>query len=132
VIIGGTKKMLVFDDVKSIDKLTVYDSGIEVKTSDTYGDYEFKVRTGDIHIPYIPFEDSLLASLEHFADCVKNKRPSRSSPAQAVRVIEILERAQACLDLLDNQIKEEPRTQKKAENHAFSDYVTEFLSGQAI
>jgi predicted dehydrogenase len=98
VIIGGTKKMLVFDDVKAIDKLTIYDSGIEVKTSDTYGEYEYKVRTGEIRIPYIPFEDSLLASLEHFADCVRTKKPSRSSPAQAVRVIETLERACACLE----------------------------------
>ncbi len=97
MIIGGTKKMLVFDDVKSIDKLTVYDSGIEVTPAPVYGDYEFRVRTGDINIPYIPFADSLLASIEHFAECVEKGRLSRSSHLQAIRVIETLERAQALL-----------------------------------
>ncbi|MDR2909059.1 MAG: Gfo/Idh/MocA family oxidoreductase [Oscillospiraceae bacterium] len=94
MIIGGTKKMLVFDDVKSIDKLTVYDSGIEVTPAETYGEYEYKVRAGDIHIPFIGFEDSLLASVGHFAECVENNVLSRSSHLQAIRVIEILEQAQ--------------------------------------
>ncbi|MDR2940322.1 MAG: Gfo/Idh/MocA family oxidoreductase [Clostridiales bacterium] len=98
MIIGGTKKMVLFDDVKSIDKLTVYDSGIEVNASDIYGDYEYKVRTGDIQIPYIEQEDSLFNSLDHFALCVEKNMPSRSSPLQAIRVIETLERAQICLE----------------------------------
>jgi predicted dehydrogenase len=95
IMIGGTRKMLVFDDVKTIDKLTVYDSGIEIVPADVYGEYEFKVRTGDIHIPFLPFEDSLQSSVSYFADCVEAGKQSRSSPAQAIRVIEILEKALA-------------------------------------
>jgi predicted dehydrogenase len=98
IIIGGTKKMLVFDDVKLIDKLTIYNSGIEVNRAEQYGEYEYKVRTGDIFIPYIEFEDSVLASVEHFVACAKSGKPSLSSPAQAIRVIEILERAQGMLE----------------------------------
>ena len=94
IVIGGTKKMLVFDDMKSVDKLTIYDQGIVQKEdTDEYGLYEFKVRTGDMHIPYIPHEDSLRNSIEHFADCVVNGTPSKSGPEQAMRVVNILDKA---------------------------------------
>lgn len=47
VMIGGTKKMLIFDDMRLVDKLTIYDQGIVKKDKgDEYGAYEFKVRTG--------------------------------------------------------------------------------------
>jgi predicted dehydrogenase len=93
IIIGGTKKMLIFDDVKTIDRLTIYDSGIEIAPTDIYGAYEFRVRTGDIHIPHLEFRDSLLASIEAFADSVNTGVQSITGPTQASRVIEILERA---------------------------------------
>lgn len=80
-MIGGTKKMLIFDDMRLVDKLTIYDQGIVKKDKgDEYGAYEFKVRTGDILVPYIPHEDALRNSVEHFADCVENGRPSLSGP----------------------------------------------------
>lgn len=96
-LIGGTKKMVIFDDVRLDDKLRVYDSGIDVKQGSSYGEYEFKTRTGDIYIPYIANEDSLLNSLEHFASCVQNGTESLSGPAQSMRVMKVLEQAQEML-----------------------------------
>lgn len=96
IVIGGTKKMLVFDDVRSVDKLAIYDQGIIHRgPDDEYGPYEFKVRTGDMMAPYIPFEDSLLHSIEHFIDCANKNIPSLSGPEQAVRVVKILDQALA-------------------------------------
>lgn len=93
-MIGGTKKMLIFDDMRLVDKLTIYDQGIVQKDSgDAYGAYEFKVRTGDILVPFIPHEDALRNSVEHFADCVQNGHPSLSGPEQALRVTKILDAA---------------------------------------
>lgn len=96
--IGGTKKMLVFDDVKMDDKLYIYDSGIDVKQGDIYGEYEFKTRVGDIYVPHIPFEDSLQNSLEHFAECIEEKKESLSGPEQSLRVMKVLECAQKKLE----------------------------------
>ena len=94
VMIGGTKKMLIFDDMRRVDKLTIYDQGIIKKEKgDEYGAYEFKVRTGDILVPFIPHEDALRNSVEHFADCVQSGRPSLSGPEQALRVTKILDAA---------------------------------------
>lgn len=92
-VIAGTKKMVIFDDVKT-DKLTIYDSGIEVVQGTVYGEYEYKTRIGDIFIPHIENEDSLQNSLEHFALCVNDHEESLSGPAQCLRVMKILEWAQ--------------------------------------
>jgi len=96
-LIGGTKKMVIFDDVKPDDKLTIYDCGINVTPGSEYGEYEYKTRTGDIFMPHIPFEDALQNSLEHFAYCVENKEDSLSGPNQSLRVMDILEKAQNML-----------------------------------
>ena len=99
LVIGGTKKMLLFDDVKIVDKLSIYDQGI-IQRGNEYGAYEFKVRTGDMTAPYIPHEDALRNSIEHFADCVNTGVDSVTGPEQALRVVRILDRA------LENMRKE--------------------------
>lgn len=95
MIIAGTKKMVVFDDMKAVEKLMIYDNGIEVISpkNQEYKDYAIKVRTGDLFVPFIPDEDSLQNSLEHFIDCVTFGRKSISGPQQAIRIIRILEKA---------------------------------------
>ena len=95
-LIGGTKKMVIFDDV-STDKLHIYDSGINVEQGNSYGEYEYKTRTGDIYVPHIENEDSLQNSLEHFAMCVKTGTESLSGPTQSLRVMKVLEKAQELL-----------------------------------
>ncbi len=97
MVVAGTKKMLVFDDVKMDDKLTIYDSGIDVVQGSVYGEYEFSTRVGDVYMPHINFEDSLQNSLEHFAGCVEEKRTSLSGPEQCLRVMKVLEWAQESL-----------------------------------
>ena len=93
-VIGGTKKMLVFDDVKVVDKLAIYDQGIVHRdTGSGYGEYEFKVRTGDMVAPYIPYEEPLRNSVEHFADCVAKGEASITGAEQAARVVKILDGA---------------------------------------
>ncbi|WP_027216542.1 Gfo/Idh/MocA family protein [Butyrivibrio fibrisolvens] len=95
-IIAGTKKMVIFDDVAS-DKLTIYDSGIDVMRGKVYGEYEFKTRIGDIYIPRLEFEDALKNSLEAFADSVVTGKQSLSGPEPSLRVMKILEKAQKLL-----------------------------------
>ena len=92
-IIAGTKKMVVFDDVQ-INKLAVYDHGIEAIRGDVYGTFEYETRTGDILYPHIPYEDSLRNSVAHFVDCVALNRLSLSGPDSSLRVMKVLEAAQ--------------------------------------
>lgn len=96
-IIGCEKKMVIFDDMKTVDKLTIYDQGI-VETGEEYGAYEYKARTGDITIPYIQQRDALRSSIEHFADCVVAGRESIADGRQGVKIAKILDEARRKLD----------------------------------
>ena len=89
-MIAGTKKMVIFDDMQA-EKVKVYDCGIEVVPGAEYGEYEFLQRTGDIYIPSIQFEDSLLNSLEFFENCCRTGEQSRSGPDQCLRVMKVLD-----------------------------------------
>lgn len=97
MVVAGTGKMLIFDDLK-MDKLSIYNSGIDVEQGSEYGEYEYKTRVGDIFIPHIENVDSLQSSLEHFGECVLKGEESLSGPAQSLRVMKVLERAQRALE----------------------------------
>lgn len=95
MIIAGSKKMIVFDDMKAEDKLRIYDKGVDVISDgqEEYEEYAVKVREGDIYIPLIPHGDALYNSLEHFRMCIVNGEESISGPSQAIRLQKILEEA---------------------------------------
>jgi predicted dehydrogenase len=101
LIVAGTKKMVVFDDMKpSTEKLTIYDKGVDVLAGSDieYEDYAVKTRVGDIWIPYIPEQDALFNSISHFAACIESGKPSASGPEQAIRVLKILELAEQTMN----------------------------------
>ena len=91
-VVVGTKKMLVFDDMKISEKLMIYDKGVNVVSGENieYHDYAVKIREGDLFIPYIPQEDALYNSLEHFLECILENKESISGPSQAIRLLKCL------------------------------------------
>lgn len=93
MIIVGTKKMVVFDDMNPLGQLTIYDKGFDVISGDNfeYDDYAVKSREGDIQIPYIKREDALFNSIEHFRKSIVSGKQSISNPNQAIRLLKILE-----------------------------------------
>jgi predicted dehydrogenase len=99
LIIAGTKKMLVYDDVSTVEKLKIYDSGLisNLDTSD-YNTYVIKTRTGDILSPDIKTSDALYNSIDHFIECINTGRQSLSNPDQGIKMLKILEAA-------DDQLK---------------------------
>jgi len=94
LIIAGTKKMVVYDDVSIVEKLKIYDSGLISKVDNSdYNTYVVKTRTGDVLSPDVKMYDALYASIDHFVDCIKNKKSSSSDPEQGIRLLKILEEA---------------------------------------
>lgn len=103
LILAGTKKMIVFDDVNVINKLIVYDKGFEVLDKMEYDEYVVKSRIGDAVIPW--FEggaDALYNSLETFRNCIDTNTESITNADAAIRIIKILEMADKQL-LLNNR-----------------------------
>lgn len=96
LIVAGTKKMLVYDDVEVLNKLIVYDKGFDVISKYggmEYEDFVIRAREGDAVIPKLESGDALFNSIEHFRSCIEGGHKSRSDPDAAIRVIKILEMA---------------------------------------
>ncbi|KAI4443532.1 Gfo/Idh/MocA family oxidoreductase [Schaedlerella arabinosiphila] len=104
LIIAGTKKMLVYDDVDVLNKLIVYDKGFDViKASDPmeWSEFVVKTRSGDAIIPQLEVADALYNSLEHFRQCIVDKSESLSGPDAAIRVLKVLEEADKQMTVLE-------------------------------
>ncbi len=95
--IVGSKKMIIYDDVASEGKIKIYDKGVYRKGDDIYGEFQYKVHSGDIHIPKIEMTEPLRNECAHFIECIlEGKRPSTDGE-NGLRVVRVLEAAQRSL-----------------------------------
>ena len=93
----GDKKMAVFDDTRSAEKIWIYDKGVETKQDySTYGEY-LSLRFGDVVIPRIPATEPLRAECQHFIECVQSRKTPRSDGRDGLRVSKVLDAAQRSL-----------------------------------
>jgi predicted dehydrogenase len=97
ITIVGSKKMVVFDDVESTEKLKIFDKGAVNTTYESYGD-SITLRFGDINIPHIRMTEPLRAECQHFIDCIRNNTRPLTDGADGARVVRILEAAQRSMD----------------------------------
>ena len=104
ILICGTEKMLVFDDVQPSEKIKIYDKGITIKNGrETIYKTLIQYRIGDVHVPNIPNTEALQIETAHFVDCVSNGSTPDSDGEDGLYVVRILEAAQNSLD--NNGIK---------------------------
>lgn len=96
--IVGSQKMVEFDDVHPIEKIRIYDKGVDRPPVFTeYAQY-LSIRNGDIHIPQFPMVEPLERQTRHFLDCIiQGKRPITDGHS-ALRVVRVLEAAQKSLE----------------------------------
>lgn len=99
-LIGGTDRMILYDDLEPTEKVKVYDAGIHVE-NDPESIWEMRVgyRSGDIFIPQIDRTEALLAVCQHFVDCITTGAQPRTSGPSGLRVVEQLEAASKSLAL---------------------------------
>ncbi|HZQ91913.1 MAG TPA: Gfo/Idh/MocA family oxidoreductase [Terriglobales bacterium] len=92
-LIGGEKKMLVWNDLVADEKIKVYDKGVEIKGREGVYDLLVSYRSGDMWSPQVEQVEALKLELQHFIDCVqKNQRPMNDAAA-GLRVVKMLESA---------------------------------------
>jgi predicted dehydrogenase len=98
-IIGGTKKMVIYDDMEPSEKVKVYDTGIDIKDGDTDSIYKIVVdyRTGDMVAPKLAHREALSAEAAHFIECVKTRKQPMADGRAGLYVTHILEAAQASI-----------------------------------
>jgi len=95
----GSKKMMVYDDVEPTEKIRIYDKGVEVpKHYDTYDEFHYSYKYGDILIPKIEGSEPLRTELSHFIDCIEKDEKPLSDGYNGLEVVRILEASQKSLD----------------------------------
>jgi len=94
ILLGGSKKMIVYDDLEPSEKVRVYDSGVSF-TDDPQRIHEMRVgyRTGDMWAPKLPTTEALRLEGEHFIDCIQNGTTPETDGHLGLRVVEIIEAA---------------------------------------
>jgi predicted dehydrogenase len=98
ITVVGSRKMLIYDDIAYQEPIRIFDKGVSVLPYyDTFGEFHFSYRYGDILAPRVSETEPLKTETEHFIQCVLNRRRPRSDGLAGLRVVSVLESADASL-----------------------------------
>jgi predicted dehydrogenase len=94
ILVGGSKQMIVYDDLEPSEKVKIYDKGVSL-TDDPAQIQEMRVgyRTGDMWAPKLSGAEALHVEGEHFVDCIRTGAAPLTDGAFGVRVVELIEAA---------------------------------------
>jgi predicted dehydrogenase len=94
-IVGGSKRMLIYDDMEASEKLKVYDKGFSVSSS-AESEYQLLInyRTGDMHAPQLETREALAIEVDNVLRALDGKEPLVADGRAGWRVVRILEAAQ--------------------------------------
>jgi len=97
-LIGGSEKMILYDDLEPSEKVKVYDKGITI-TPGPEAVYQMLVnyRSGDMWAPRLDNTEALHAEALHFIDCVENSRQPETDGQAGLRVVRTMEAAERSL-----------------------------------
>jgi predicted dehydrogenase len=96
-LIGGEKRMLVWNDLEADEKIKVYDKGIRMTNGDSVYEMLVSYRSGDMWAPKIEQTEALMAELEYFIDCILNDQTPLNDGLAGLRVVKMLEAADQSL-----------------------------------
>ena len=100
----GSKKMLVYDDVSLEAKIQLYDKGVAnlddfLESPETFAEFQFNIRAGDLVIPTLQFSEPLQSECRHFIDCIQHGSKPLSDGLDGLRVVRVLEAADQSLKI---------------------------------
>jgi predicted dehydrogenase len=98
ITVIGSKKMVVYDDIEPVNKLVIYDKGVDVQPyTDTYEDFHLAYRYGDAVPVPLDWQEPLKVECLHFLHSIRNGGSVCSDGKQGLKVVQILEAAQKSL-----------------------------------
>jgi len=99
ITVVGSRKMAVFDDIEPLEKIRIYDKGVDVPPyTNTFDEFQLSYRYGDVVIPHIPFSEPLRAECSHFVECIRDHSKPKSCGMTGLKVVKVLEAATQSLD----------------------------------
>ncbi|HWZ99293.1 MAG TPA: Gfo/Idh/MocA family oxidoreductase [Candidatus Dormibacteraeota bacterium] len=93
-LIGGQKKMVVWNDLVADEKVRVYDRGVQISSGEGIRDLLVSYRSGDMWAPQLEQVEALHVELDYFADCVLNSKTPFNDGHAGLRVVRMLEAAE--------------------------------------
>ena len=96
-LIGGKDKMLVWNDLEADEKIKIYDKGVQMTSGQGVYDLLVSYRSGDVWAPKVAQTEALKVELGYFVDCIVNDQPILNDGAAGLRVVKLLEAADASL-----------------------------------
>ena len=94
----GSRKMLVYDDTEHLEKVKIFDKGVNYRDPETFGEYQLSYRAGDIVSPKIDSYEPLQAEVDDFLRAVQEGTQPRADGLSGLRVVRVLEAAERSLE----------------------------------
>jgi predicted dehydrogenase len=106
MIIGGSERSLIYNDLQVDEKIRVYDRGIDVgEDPEQRHKAMISYRSGDVWSPNLATREPLSRMTEHFVTCVKSGQPPISDGNTGVRIVKILDAAQRSIKSQNGRVR---------------------------
>jgi len=98
--IVGSKRMIVYDDILSQEKIKIFDARVEQPPHyDTFAEFQYAYHYGDIHCPYVKQDEPLKTECQHFLECIRSGKTPTTDGTAGLEVVRILEASSESLRL---------------------------------
>lgn len=104
LLIGGDKKMMMFNDLEPTEKIRIYDTGYNYKTDEEKKRLLVDYRSGDVFIPKVEMKEALFSMADDFINCINKKTEPVSNAQLGLEVIKILEASQKSIKNKGQQV----------------------------
>jgi predicted dehydrogenase len=101
MIVAGSERMLVWDDLHPTQRLSMYDKGVDLRadaaSTEAKREALISYRVGDLVAPALPEAEALRGVVTEFTDAIRDRRRPLTDGHSGLRVLEILEAASQSL-----------------------------------
>ncbi|MCU0438585.1 MAG: Gfo/Idh/MocA family oxidoreductase [Raineya sp.] len=102
MLIGGDKKMIVWNDLEATEKIKVYDTGYDMKSDEDKTKILVDYRVGDIYVPKLNNTEALYSMASDFIDSIQKQKQPKASASIGAEVVKILEGSQKYIKQLND------------------------------
>ncbi len=95
--IVGSRKMLIYDDTSTSERVKIFDKGVDYRDPATFGEFQLSYRTGDVVSPRLETAEPLSVEIGEFLRAIETGRPPLTDGANGLAVVEMLESAERSL-----------------------------------
>jgi predicted dehydrogenase len=98
ITIVGSKKMIVYDDIEPVDKVKIYDKGVDIQPyTDTFEEFHLAYRYGEATSYPLEWKEPLKVECLHFIECILEGKTPVTNGAEGLSVVQVIEAAQKSL-----------------------------------